>query len=178
MRTSPLARAGPSDLGGSRAPRGIRAQGWGNHPAGPRSCSNFTSRKISVRGVQKRRREPSARPGDRLKTHFEKIAPGLRPGPRFPPSSLLLHRSPRDKPRRTNISDPVQAGPPPPQIRTRKFISKSHQFDFFISFDFFYTVTQPRGSPRPSVPCCRGDRNLRCPYKKNRIERCDSKNRY
>ena len=70
MRTSPLARAGPSDLGGSRAPRGIRAQGWGNHPAGPRSCSNFTSRKISVRGVQKHRREPSARPGDRLKTHF------------------------------------------------------------------------------------------------------------
>ena len=38
MRTSPLARAGPSDLGGSRAPRGIRAQGLGNHIA--EECPN------------------------------------------------------------------------------------------------------------------------------------------
>ena len=62
-------------------------------PAGAQCGPNFTSRKISVRGTQKRKRESPTRSGKGVKFTFKKFPRGFAPDPVSPPFPLLLSSS-------------------------------------------------------------------------------------
>ena len=100
-----------------------------------------------MRGVQKHKRELPRRPGDRVKSTLKNGSPGLRPGPRFPSFSLLLHSF---SPLRLLSTASTRTHRPHDRLRIayhRDFFVFCHNLFFSGNLFFSYRPTQHRGHP-------------------------------